>query len=212
MLTLQTEPKQLNLIPMKILKSILIALAVIFVITGIGIYFLPNHYEITNTIEIRQPAHLVYSQIADFAKWGQWDPWKEMDPESKATFEGSPGTIGHKTTWKGDKTGEGTMEIAYLQANSSLNLNLEFLKPWKASAKSMWILEEANGITKVSWTTRGGLPFPFGRLMGLTMDKMLGSQQQHGLDNLKKVCEALPTPPPPVASVDTLEEIITEEQ
>lgn len=188
---------------MKILKSILIALAVIVVIAGVGIYFLPNHYEVTNTIEINKPANLVYSQIADFGKWDAWDPWKEMDPSSKGVIEGEPGTIGHKIAWKGEKTGEGSMAIAYLQANSSINLDLEFLKPMRASAKSMWIVEEDNGVTKVSWTTRGGLKYPIGRLFGLTVDKMLGGQQQHGLEKLKKVCEALPTPPPPVASIDT---------
>lgn len=187
---------------MKIMKSILIALAVILVIAGVGIYFLPNHYEVTNTIEINKPASVVYSQIADFGKWNAWDPWKEMDPESKGTLEGEPGTIGHKMSWQGKKTGEGNMTIAYFQPNSSLNIDLEFIKPFNASAKTMWILEENNGVTKVSWSTRGGLKFPFGRLYGLTVDKMLGGQQQHGLDKLKAVCEALPAPTP-VAALDS---------
>ncbi|MBL0309427.1 MAG: SRPBCC family protein [Bacteroidetes bacterium] len=193
---------------MRILKSILIALAVIFVIAGIGIYFLPNHYEVSKTIEINKPASVVYSQIADFSKWNGWDPWKEMDPSSVGKIEGDPGTIGHRMTWKGDKTGEGTMSIAYLQTNSSVNLDMEFLKPMRASAKSMWIIDEDKGVSKVTWSTRGGLKFPIGRLFGLTVDKILGGDQEHGLENLKKVCEAIPTPEPVASVVDTAEVIV----
>ena len=50
---------------MKILKNLLIALAVIVVVGGIVLYFLPNHYTVTNSIEINKPADVVYAQISD---------------------------------------------------------------------------------------------------------------------------------------------------
>ena len=187
---------------MKILKKILIALGVILVIASIGIYFLPNHYSVSNSIEINKPVDVVYGQLQDFSKWGAWDPWKEKEPEAKATFEGTAGMPGQKMSWEGEKIGAGSMTLKWAIANQSINSDLEFVKPFKATAKDMWKLESNGGKTTVTWTNTGGLKYPMGRLFGLSVDKMMNSEQKHGLDNLKKYVESLPDAAP-VASADT---------
>ena len=194
---------------MKILKSLLIALAVIIAIAGVGIYFLPNSYSLTNTIEIDRPASVVYGQVADFSKWSAWSPWKEMEPTAKITVEGTAGTEGHKMSWEGEKVGEGSMTLVATAENESLVCSDVFVKPMVSTAKDYWRFEsDSSGKTKVTWVTAGGLKFPFGRLFGLAVDKMVGSNERHGLENLKKICEAIPVAAPvvadtTVAAVDT---------
>lgn len=185
---------------MKILKNILIALGVILVIAAIGIYFLPGHYQISNSIEINKPVNVVYSQVADYSKWKAWSPWAEMEPDAKSTVEGEPGAAGHKMSWEGDKLGVGSMTIADVNPNVAIASDLDFLKPMKATAKDYWKFEAEGNKTKATWISSGDLSYPLGRLFGLSIDKMIGDTERHGLDNLKKVCEAIEAP---VAVVDT---------
>lgn len=177
---------------MKILKSILIALVVILAIAAVGTYFLPDHYNISNTVEIAKPANVVYAQVSDFNKWSAWSPFQEMDPEASHDVEGAPAAAGHKLSWKGEKSGAGCMTLSTAVPGKSLESDLQFLKPMNATAKDYWKLEETGNTTKVTWGTQGGLSYPFGRLFGLSVDAMLGKMQKHGLDNLKKVCESIP--------------------
>jgi len=188
---------------MKILKNLLIALAVIVVVGGIVLYFLPNHYTVTNSIEINKPADVVYAQIYDYNKWANWDPWMEADPAAKITIEGTPGTPGHKMSWDGKKSGEGSLTVISAGTNQFVYSRLDFIKPFQSTMKDMMKLESVDGKTKVTWTNTGGLPFWKGRLMGLFIEKMLGPDQRKGLDKLKSYTEALPAAAPPVASVDT---------
>ncbi len=186
---------------MKTLTNILIALAVIVVIAGVIVYFLPNNYTVTNSVEINKPADVVYKQIADFNNWHSWSPWAEMEPNAKITVDGVPASVGHKMSWNGEKLGEGCMTLSGFVPNQSLKCDDEFVKPMKATSKDNWKIESNGNKTTVTWTTTGGLKFPMGRLFGLAIDKMVSQPEKHGLENLKKVCEAMPEAP--VASVDS---------
>jgi len=188
---------------MKLLKYILTAVVALAVITSIVLYFLPNQYSVSNSIEINQRPDIIYSQLYDFNKWGTWDPWMEADPEAKVTIEGTPGTPGHKMSWDGKKSGVGSMTIISSGVNQFVYSQLNFIKPFKAQAKDMIRLEAEGGMTKVTWTNTGGLAFPFGRLFGLSVDKMLGADQRKGLDKLKKATEAMKAPVPVTSETDS---------
>lgn len=193
---------------MKILKNILIALIAIVIIGSVVIYFLPANYTVSNSIEINKPVQVVYAQVADYNKWAAWSPWKEKDPDAKITIEGAPGTVGHKMSWEGEKNGAGSMTLTsanpdYANPYRGTAADLAFIKPFKATAREYWKLEVIGDKTKVTWTDHGGLKYPFGRLFGLSVDKMLGDSQRHGLDNLKKVCEAIEMAPPVITTDST---------
>lgn len=181
-------PKHTN---MKILKNILIAIAVILGIAAVGIYFLPDRYNVSSSIEITKPSEVVYAQVSDFNKWSTWSPWQELDPKASIRVEGASSSEGHKMTWNGEKSGEGNMTIVLTEPGKRVSSELNFIKPFKATAKDYWTLEQTGNTTKVTWGTEGGLSYPFGRLFGLSVDDMLGKSQKHGLENLKKVCEAI---------------------
>ncbi|HRG88571.1 MAG TPA: SRPBCC family protein [Chitinophagales bacterium] len=187
---------------MNIAKNLIIALVIILGIAGVVIYFLPNSYTVTNSIEIDRPSTLVYGQVANFNKWSAWSPWHEMEPEAKITIVGTPGIEGHKMTWDGKKVGMGHMVLTAYGENESLVCTDFFEKPMTASAKDYWSFENEGSKTIVTWTSAGGLKFPFGRLAGLRMESIVGDPQRKGLANLKKVCEAMELPAsPPVATI-----------
>lgn len=182
---------------MNILRNILLALAVIVVIATVGIYFLPNNYSISNTVEINRPADLVFQQVANFNHWDKWSPWREMEPTAKISIEGAAATEGHKMSWEGEKLGSGSATLVAVAENEALVYSNHFVKPMEASAKDYWRFETMGDKTKVTWTSTGGLKFPFGRLFGLIIDNAVSKPEKKGLENLKTVCEAMPLPTSP---------------
>ena len=91
-----------------------------------------------------------------------------------------------------------------LKTNKTISSELNFVKPFKAEAKDIWQLEAMGDKTKVTWINSGGLKYPFGRLFGLSVDKMMDKQHTKGLNNLKKYCESLPAAPQQMASSDSV--------
>ena len=177
---------------MKIAKNIFYALGLILAIALVGIYFLPDSYTVTESIEINRPEKSVYYLVSDYNNWKDWSPWAEMEPNASFTVTGEPGKPGHKLSWKGEKLGKGSLSIRMAASNGFLNSDLVFEDPFEATAKDNWNFDEKGNKTVVTWTSTGGLSFPIGRLYGLTMDETLSKQQKHGLEKLKKLCEALP--------------------
>ncbi len=188
---------------MKILINLLTAIGVIFAIALIGIYFLPDSYSIHQSIEINKPVDLVYEQVSNYNKWSAWNPWSAQDPNAKYKFEGIPGTIGHKMSWEGSKVGQGSLAIASVVTNDLVEGDLQFIKPFKSSAKDKWQFENVGGKTRVVWTSEGALSYPIGRLFGLSMDEIIGKQQKEGLAKLKTVCESIPSPEPMAKIADS---------
>lgn len=185
-------------------KNVFIAIAVIIVIAGAGIYFLPNNYTLSNSIEIDRPAAMVYAQVADFNKWPAWSPWYEKEPTAKVTYEGTAGLEGQKMSWEGEKVGTGSMTLVGAAENESLVCTDVFIKPMNSTAKDYWRFEADGNKTKVTWNTSGGLKYPFGRLFGLVVDNVIGGAEKKGLENLKKVCEAMEMPAPAAALADSI--------
>jgi hypothetical protein len=178
---------------MDILKSILTAVAVIVIIAGIGTYFLPNYFSVSDSIEIDKPASVVYAELSDFNKWSEWDGANNIEPKLEATFEGNPGKPGHKMTWRGEKIGAASLTVTSAVANQSMEGILKFGQPFKLSSNDHWKLSQAGNKTWVTWTTEGKLNYPFGRLFGIKVPKTLDAEKKQSLDNLKRLCESMPS-------------------
>lgn len=102
------------------------------------------------------------------------------------THSGSASGVGAVYEWEGNrKAGKGRMEITKATAPSSLEIALEFLKPFKSSNTTTFDLAERDGATHVTWRMVGPKTF-MTRVMGLftSMDKMVGPDFEKGLANL----------------------------
>jgi hypothetical protein len=167
----------------------------IYVILGIIVLFfaiaavLPGSYNVEKSIVINKPAGEPYDKVANLNNYRDWNPWQKMEPSAKSDITGTPGTSGHKFAWEGKKIGVGSLTMKSAVPSKSVNLHLEFIKPFASKANDNWIFEENNGSTKVTWQNDGGLPYPMGRIMGAMIIKNLNTQFEQGLKNLKEVCE-----------------------
>jgi hypothetical protein len=126
-----------------------------------------------------------------------------MDPEAKQTVTGAPGAAGHSWSWEGEKSGVGSMTLALVEENRSVQSKLVFKKPMTSEADDYFLLEPTSTGTKVTWRNTGNLPYPVGRFFGLGVEGMLGPQFEEGLAGVKSIAESIEEPPPPPMTEET---------
>jgi ribosome-associated toxin RatA of RatAB toxin-antitoxin module len=151
---------------------------------------MPSKYSIEKQIVINKPPADVFDKVADLNNYRDWNPWQKMEPNAKANISGTPKTVGHKFDWEGKKIGQGSLTIRSLTPHSKVDIDLEFVKPWKSKADDIWTFEDLkNGSTKVTWNNHGPLTYPMARMMGPVINKNLNHQFEQGLKSLKEMCE-----------------------
>jgi uncharacterized protein YndB with AHSA1/START domain len=174
-----------------LLMIFLYAFAGLVVLVLIIAMLLPGKYDVEKTIIINAPASKVFDHVGDLHHFREWNPWQRMDPDPKSHIEGTPKTVGHKYNWTGKKIGVGSLTIRKVVPDTSIDFDLEFIKPWKSKADDMWTFEAVGeNSCKATWRNTGELPFPVARLMGPMIRKQLNQQFEQGLNNLKQGCEA----------------------
>ncbi|CAN5529451.1 K(+)-transporting ATPase subunit F [soil metagenome] len=152
---------------------------------------MPASFTVTRSIDIRAPAEKLYPHIADYHAWAAWSPYEKKDLAMKKTYGGAPSGVGAIYEWDGNRTvGQGRLEMLEARAPSKVKVDLRFMKPFKAHNTAEFTLEPRGENTTVTWAMYGPLTF-MSRVMGLfiNMDKMIGTDFEAGLRNLKTIAE-----------------------
>jgi Polyketide cyclase / dehydrase and lipid transport len=173
-----------------IVEIMSLAVTVGAVIFAIVVVRRPGDFRITRSLAIAAPASVAFAQVNDLHRWQAWSPWEGIDAELKRTYAGPAAGIGAKYGWEGKKTGAGAMTIAQSQEPASVRLDLDFLKPFKASNVVEFTFQPQGRDTLVSWTMTGKDTFVTKVFCMLCdRDKMCGDMFTQGLTKLKGVCE-----------------------
>jgi len=112
----------------------------------------------------------------------------------KRTFSGAGSGRGSIYEWAGNSNvGSGRMEIVESSVPSKVAIKLDFLKPFEGHNIATFTMEPAGGTTNVTWVMDGPTPF-VGKIMHvfLNMDRMVGTDFEAGLANLKTAAEHEP--------------------
>jgi hypothetical protein len=172
------------LIALAIIAIIILAILVIAALR-------PNGFSLQRSAEFRASPDKIFAELNDFKNWTHWSPWEGMDPNLQRSYSGAASGRGAKYAWVGNKkVGEGNMEITKSVPSSSLVLDLNFLKPFKASNVTEFTLVPKGDITTLTWEMRGPTPFVM-KIMHIFMDfdKIVGKDFERGLANLRPVVE-----------------------
>ena len=151
----------------------------------------PNEFSIVRSADYHTSPDKIFTQLNDFKNWKTWSPWEAMDPNMNRSYSGATSGKGAKYAWVGNKkVGEGNMEITRSSPSTSLELNLNFLKPFKASNITEFTILPKGEVTKLIWEMRGPSPLMM-KIMHLfvDMDAMVGKDFERGLENLRGVVE-----------------------
>ncbi len=177
------------------IKKVLLAILLIFVVAILGFVaaaaLQPDEFTITRSASMNAAPEIVFEQINDFHKWESWSPWAKMDPEMKVTYSGAESGVGAVYEWSGNsEVGSGKMTITQSRPSELVKIDLEFTEPFAAKNVTEFILRPETGGTSVTWTMTGKnnlMAKAFGLVMN--MDKMIGSDLEKGLAQIKSVTE-----------------------
>lgn len=172
-------------------KKILIVLAAVIAIILVAAAMQPNTFHIERTVTIAASPEKIVPHINDFHNWGAWDPWAKMDPTMQVTYSGAATGKGAVYEWQGNgQVGQGRMEITD-STPSKVTIQLNFIKPMATQNTAIFTLNPKGTSTDVTWAMDGTTPF-VGKIFHLfiNVDKMVGSQFEKGLNDLKAAAEA----------------------
>lgn len=178
---------------MKILKKVLIALAIIIAIPLVIALFVKKEYAVEREINISKPNTEVFEYVKYLKNQDNYSKWATMDPNMKKGSRGTDGQVGFVSTWDSEieDVGKGEQEIKKITDGERIDFELRFIKPFEATEAAYMTTESVSGNeTKVKWGFIGKMPYPM-NLMLLFMDfeEMIGADLEVGLNNLKVVLE-----------------------
>jgi hypothetical protein len=146
-------------------------------------------FEHTRSIAIATPPEAVHALVDDFHGWAKWSPWEGLDADLTRTYSGSEKGVGARYAWAGKKSGEGSMVITS-EAPHRIDIDLYFVKPFKANNKAVFRFDPEGNATRVSWTMSGTRNMLLAVMGTLFFDAMIGKDFEKGLAKLKAVVEA----------------------
>lgn len=167
-------------------------LAGVFVLILILAFLAPKTYNVSRSIEIRQPKARVFEYLRFLKNQEAWSPWEKKDPNMVKQFRGTDGEVGAISSWQGNReVGEGEQELTNIIPGERVESELRFFKPWKSTSSAYLVVEETsdNG-SRVIWGFSGRNKFPMSIMMlFMNMDKMVGRDFEEGLAALKAKLE-----------------------
>lgn len=173
------------------LKTIVIVIS--SVIAGVLVYAStkPDTFSVVRKLKINASPEKVFAEVNDFNRWKSWSPWETKDAAMQRTYSGTASGVGTIYEWNGDKNvGQGRMEITESLTPQKIIIKLDFFKPFEAHNIAEFTFTPDGDGTLVNWEMRGPQIF-MGKLMSvfMDMDKMIGTDFEAGLINLKKLTE-----------------------
>ena len=172
------------------LKKILGVLVLAIVAVLIYAATKPDTFTLQRSASIAAPPDKLFALIADVKAFNTWNPWALKDPASKMTYEGPTNGVGAAYSWDSEALGAGRMEITEASAPGRVQAKLEFKRPFAATNRVEFTLQPQGAQTQVTWAMSGAMPY-LSKLMTtfVSMDKMVGSDFEAGLANLKAAAE-----------------------
>ena len=93
--------------------------------------------------------------------------------------------IDSQLKWDGRIIGKGTMTLSQIENLKKIVMNLKFEKPRKMESVSEFAFEPKGQSTLVTWTDKGSLSYPIGRIFKKYIVSMLGKDFEQGLAKLQ---------------------------
>jgi len=139
---------------------------------------------VNESVLINNPVAEVFKTLNNYNTWTAWSPWLITDPEAKVNVAADAKSY----DWEGPISGSGGMKITNEKENERIDIDLNFLKPWKSFAKVWFNFKDEGDSTRLEWGMDSKMPF-FMFWMKTLMTNMIAMDYQRGLSMLKEYCE-----------------------
>lgn len=172
--------------------TIVIIIVAIIALPFVLALFTKKSYSIERSIIINRPVNVVFDYLKHIRNQDQFSKWVQMDPNMKKEYRGTDGTVGFVYAWNGNKqAGEGEQEIKGIVENRKLDIEVRFIRPFAAVAKTPFTTEavEVNE-TRVTWGMSSSMNYPMNiMLLFMNMENLLGKDVEISLQQLKEKLE-----------------------
>lgn len=141
-------------------------------------------YHVAKSVWIDASPDQVFEVVRDYNTWTTWSPWLLADPEAKVTVSADPSSVGSTYAWEGPVTGQGLLTHLQMTPSSAIDDDLQFIKPFKAMAKTGFQFKPARQGTELTWSMDGNMPW-FLFWMVPMMKTFIGMDYLRGLMMIK---------------------------
>lgn len=171
-----------------------IAALILVLIAGVVIVasMRPTDIHYQRSIITTASADTVFAIFSDLGRWDEWSPYAKKDPDVKTALTDPTTGIGARYAWEGNKDlGAGRMTITDIKPGHSVDMRLEFDRPFKCDNHVEWRVDDEGEVRRISWSMDGKDAPLMPRIVGLfiDMDKMVGGDWEVGLETLKGIAE-----------------------
>lgn len=173
----------------------LITLCVIGGIIALPVIFglvTKKEVNLEDKIIINKPVEEVFGYVSHIKNQDNFSVWNRMDPDMKKEYRGTDGQVGFVYAWDSSKVknvGAGEQEIASIEPNHSIDMELRFTRPMQDVAKARMTTKSLGpNQTEVMWGFYNRMKFPM-TIMKPLMTGMLKKSLNNGLQTLKAVME-----------------------
>ena len=175
---------------MNIIIAILIVLAGIIALLLIVALFIKKEHYVRREITINAPRQKVFDYLKILRNQDEFNKHAKAGAERKRDYKGTDGTVGFIYAWSGDKdAGEGEKEIKNIVEGKTVETEIRFVKPMRATATIIMETESlSENQTKVTWSNTGTLKYPVNIFVPL-MEKNLPKDMDASLATLKSILE-----------------------
>lgn len=144
-------------------------------------------FNVARSTVVNAPLETVKASLCDYKQWPRWSPWLICEPDAGVEYSDLQGGVGASYQWSGDLIGAGGMELASV-TDEQLDMQLNFLKPFKSQARVVFELKAQGDSTEVTWSMYSSLPF-FLFFMIKQMKVWIGMDYERGLRMFKEYIE-----------------------
>lgn len=170
--------------------------AIIFFIMGLtvifygGAYMLPGEARVERLAVIGASPETVYAIAGDLRRFPEWSAWREIDPQTRFTFEGPEQGVGQVMRWASNNpmVGSGSLTVTEAVPGERIATTSDYAG-FGTSAAVMTLAPEGNA-TRVTWVFTSQLPGVVDRWAGLGIDHSVGAEYEKALGALKALAEA----------------------
>ncbi len=173
--------------------QVILILGLIFVAYSM---ILPEEARIERGIEINASPDIVFNYYNDLALFNRWSPWFDSDPQATYTFSSPSYGVGASMRWNNaNRSGSsGSQQIITSVPYKIVSSDLDLGKNGKGISSVTIYNNRDNTRCHVVWSFEARLDGVLQRYRGRFIDRLLGSDFEKGLLELKRIAETRTIP------------------
>jgi len=151
----------------------------------------PDRFRIEYAASIKAPPDKIFPFVNDLARYQQWSPWEDKDPDMKQRFDGPAAGKGAAYEWAGNSdVGVGRMEIVESAPPTKVVYDLQFKEPFEGHNTAEISMTSDGAASTVTWAVYGTDPY-IAKVVTIFCDRdtMVMDEFRKGLARLKTLAE-----------------------